>query len=281
MTVRCLRFSAFILYVMGSLGALHASAQVAWIKGYEARLKATQAQQPDWATPLVTVAPRLEQDLRVDFVRQSISAGQQTGNYGNTKGLQVVPFRRIELRFSPPPFITHTSPGVEDGFGDVAFRAKVRIYGSNAAHRNAIVTSYLGASVPTGKSGNGSCCAILTPTLEAGKGWGKLDAITSLGGSLPVSNPSGLGRQIVWNNAMQYHATHYIWMETEINSTAYYDGKNDGKTQTFTTPGVIVSRIPMTRSGSLLLSLSVGEQIALTHFNTYNHSPIFSVRLRF
>jgi hypothetical protein len=170
---------------------------------------------------------------------------------------------------------------VEDGFGDVAFRAKVLIYGSNAAHRNAIVTSYLGASVPTGKSGNGSCCAILTPTLEAGKGWGKLDAITSLGGSLPVSNPSGLGRQIVWNNAMQYHATHYIWMETEINSTAYYDGKNDGKTQTFTTPGVIVSRIPMTRSGSLLLSLSVGEQIALTHFNTYNHSPIFSVRLRF
>jgi hypothetical protein len=39
--------------------------------------------------------------------------------------------------------------------------------------------------------------------------------------------------------------------------------------------------MPMTRSGNLTLTLGAGEQIALTHFNTYNHSPIFSVRLRF
>jgi len=280
-SLRCIRFSALVLCVAGSLGVLRAPAQAAWIKGYEARLKATLAQQPDWATPLITVSPRLEEDLRIDFVRQSIPAGQQTWNYGNTKGVQIVPFRRIELRFSPPPFITHSDPKVEDGFGDVAFRAKVRLYGSNKEHRDAIVTALLGASVPTGKSGNGSCCAILTPALEAGKGFGKLDVITSLGGSLPVSNATGLGRQVVWNNALQYHATHLLWGEAEISSTVYRGGKNDGNTQTFVTPGVIVSRIPMTRSGNLALSLSVGEQIALTHFNTYNHSPIFAVRLRF
>jgi len=273
--------SVLILCVTGSLGVLRAPAQGAWIKGYEARLKATLAEQPHWATPLVTTNPRVEEDIRVDFVRESLAGGQKSWNYGNTKGLQVVPFRRIELRFSPPPFIIHSDPHVEDGFGDVALRAKVRLYGSSEEHRNAIVTALLGANVPTGKSGNGSCCAILTPTLEAGKGWGRMDAITSLGGSLPVSNTAGLGRQMVWNNAVQYHATHYLWMETEINTTAYYGGKNDSKTQTFTTPGVIASRIPISRSGKIVMSLSVGEQIALTHFNTYNHSPIYSFRLRF
>ena len=247
-------------------------------------MAATQTQQPHWATPLVTSSPRIEEDIRVDFVRQSLSGGQQSWNYGNTKGLQIVPFRRIELRFSPPPFLTHTNPKVEDGFGDVAFRAKVRLYASSEDHHNAIVTALLGASVPTGKSGNGSCCAILSPTLEAGKGFGKVDFITSLGGSLPVSNAAKLGRQFVWNNAAQFHVTRFLWVETETNSMFYFGGSNDGKQQTYMTPGVIVSRIPLNGSGGvvrLTLTLGVGEQIALTHFNTYNHSPIFSVRLRF
>jgi hypothetical protein len=276
-----LRGSARLLSLLAVLSGIPACAQSNWFDRYEARLKATQAEQPHWATPLVTTNPRVEEDIRADFVRESLAGGQQSWNYGNSKGLQIVPFRRIELRFSPPPFIAHSDPKVEDGFGDATFRAKVRVYGSSEEHRNAIVTALLGASVPTGKSGNGSCCAILTPTLEAGKGLGKFDAVTSLGGSLPVTNATGLGRQIVWNNAAQVHATHLLWLETEINSTFYRGGKNDGRSQTFVTPGVIVSRMPMTRSGNLTLTLGAGEQIALTHFNTYNHSPIFSVRLRF
>ena len=272
---------ACLLFVGGSISAV---AQDGWFKRYEARLEETLTQQPHWATPLVTTNPRVEEDIRADFVRQSLSGGQQSWNYGNTKGLQIVPLRRVELRFSPPPFITHTNSKLEDGFGDVAFRAKVRLYGSSEDHHNAIVTALLGASVPTGKSGNGSCCAILTPTLEAGKGFGKVDFVTSLGGSLPVSNAVKLGRQFVWNNAAQVHVTKLLWIETETNSTYYFGGTNDGKQQTFMTPGVIVSRIPLNRNSGtvhLTLTLGVGEQIALTHFNTYNHSPIFSGRFRF
>jgi hypothetical protein len=278
---RLLRIFALALYLMIVVGVPYARSQTSWIKGYGARLKATQAEQPHWATPLVTVAPRLEQGFRADFVRQSIAGGQQTWNYGNSKGLQIVPFRRVELRISPPPFLTHTDPRSEAGFGDVAFRAKLRLYGSSEEHHNAIVAAILGASVPTGKSGNGSCCATLTPTVEAGKGFAKLDGVISLGGSLPVTNAATLGRQIVWNNAVQYHATRLLWVEAELNSTFFRGGKNDGRSQTFATPGVILSRIPMTRSGSLALTLGAGEQIALTHFNTYNHSPIFTARLRF
>ncbi len=265
-----------MLFVAGTASAL---GEDSWIKGYKARLAATQAEQPHWATPLVTSAPRLEEGFRADFVRQSTTGGQHVWNLGNSKGLQIVPFRRVELRFSPPPFFTHTNPRLEDGFGDVTFRMKYRVYGSSETHRNAIVTAVLGASVPTGKNGNGSCCSILSPALEAGKGFGKVDFVISLGGTLPVSNATKLGRQIVWNNAVQYHLTKLLWVETEINSTFYCGGTNDGKQQTFATPGAIVSRIPLTRS--LTLSLGAGEQIALTHFNTYDHAPIFTARLRF
>jgi len=230
------------------------------------------------------VAPRLEDGFRTDFIRESTAGEQQNWNYGATKGLQVVPLRRLELRFSPPPFFTHTNPRVEDGFGDVAFRAKYRIYGSSEQHRNAIVAALLGASVPTGKNGNGSCCAILSPMIEMGKGFGNAALTTSIGGTLPVSNASRLGRQIVWNNALQYRVDRFLWAEMEINSTFYRGGANDGKQQTFATPGLIVSRIPLKGAGSaawLAISFGVGEQIALTRFNTYNHSPIFSARLRF
>jgi hypothetical protein len=273
-----------------SLAAPFAPAQQAapstFLARYQSRLAATQTEQPHWATPLITVNARLEEGFRADFLRQTAPNGQSTWNYGNAKGLQIVPFRRLELRFSPPPFFTHSSPRVEDGFGDVAFRAKYRIYGSSEQHHNAIITALLGATVPTGKSGNGSCCAILTPTLQLGKGFGKLALTTSGGGSLPISNTATLGRSIVWNNAIQYHATTLLWPQLEFNSTFYRGGKNDGHQQTFITPGLVVSRISLihprdSATSPLTLTFGAGEQIALTHFNTYNHSPIFTTRLRF
>ena len=162
---------------------------------------------------------------------------------------------------------------------------KYRVVASPETKHNAIVTAVLAGSIPTGKSGNGSCCAILTPTLEAGKGFGKMDVIVAGSGTLPVTGAKTLGRTAVLNEAFQYHATKLLWVETEFNSTIFRGGKNDGREQTFVTPGVIVSRMQLRRgavSGErLALTLAAGEQIALTHFNTYNHSPIFSARLRF
>lgn len=263
-----------------------ANAQQSWIERYESRVEATQAEQPHWATPLVTTNPRLEQGLRTDFVRQSLAGGHTSWNYGNAQGLQFIPFRRVEIRLSPPPFVTHSSPKTEDGFGDVGFRVKYRIYSSSEERHNAIVTFVLPATVPTGKSGNGSCCATITPTLELGKGFGRLDFVTSAGGSLPVTNAAKLGRSVAWNNAIQYRAGRYLWVENEFNSTFYKGGKNDGKEQTFATPGIIFSRLPLRRghpasSERLVLTLGAGEQIALTHFNSYNHALVFTSRLRF
>lgn len=268
------------------LGAGTARAQDGWFARYQARVAAAQVNQPRWATPLVTVSPRIEQGFRTDFTRQSLASGRTSWNYGGAKGLQFIPLPRVEIRLSPPPFFTHSSPKVEDGFGDVAFRAKYRMYGSNEEHHNAITTFDFAASVPTGKSGNGSCCAVLTPALEVGKGFGGLAVTTSIGGTLPVTNAKGLGRQIAWNTAAEYRATRFVWVDVEVNATYFRGGRNDGKEQTFMTPGVIVSRLPLihrqgARGDVLAITLGLGEQIALTHWNTYNHAPIATARLRF
>jgi hypothetical protein len=279
------RFVLMCVALLSVTFAQVAHSEDGYIARYQARVAATLANQPHWATPLITVAPRVEQGFRADFGRQTTSGGQHTWNLGNTKGLQLVPLPRLELRVSPPPFLTHSDPKLADGFGDVAFRVKYRLYGSNEEHHNAILTAILGASVPTGKSGNGSCCAILSPTLGMGKGYGKFTFISTIGGSLPVSNAARVGRQIVWNSTIHMHATRLLWVETEFNSTYFKGGRNDGQAQTFVTPGVLFSRIPVMHdaSGKAVLSLTfgAGEQIALSHFSTYNHAPIFTARLRF
>jgi hypothetical protein len=255
-----------------------------FISRYQARVTATQAAQPHWVTPLVTVTPRLEQEVRADFVRQRDSQHFNTWNLGNSKGLELIPERHIELVFNVPPFFDHTQPGQKDGFGDVSFLAKYRIFSRNEEQGNGIVTAFLGATVPTGKNGNGSCCAVVTPTLAAGKGFGQIAVTSTAGGSLPISNSIGLGHTITWNNAIQYHVgktcpARFLWPELEFNSSFYKGGANDGKSQAFATPGVIIGRIPLhNRTG---LTFGAGEQIALTHFHTYNHSLVLTVRFPF
>ncbi len=260
------------------------------IQRYQARVSATQAAQPHWITPLVTVTPRLEQELRTDFTRQTSTKKYDTWNYDNGKGLELIPQRHIELLFNLPPFLNHSEPHVKDGFGDISFLAKARLFARNEEHGNSIVTAFLGASVPTGKNGNGSCCAVITPTLAVGKGFRQISFTSTAGGSLPVSNAKGLGHMIGWNNAIQYHVAkagigRLFWPELEFNSSFYKGGSNDGKTQTFATPGIVIGRIPLTHHtgepGRLGLTFGAGEQIALTHFHTYNHGLVLTARLPF
>lgn len=261
-----------------------------FIERYQARVSATQAEQPHWVTPLVTVTPRLEQEIRADFVHQYNNAGFSIWNYGNGKGLELIPERHTELIFNVPPFFNRSN-GAPDGFGDVSFLAKERIFARNEEHGNAIVTAFLAGSLPTGKNGNGSCCATVTPTVAVGKGFGLLALTSTAGGSLPVSNAKRLGRAVLWNNAVQYRLSktgtaRFFWPEVELNSTFYEGGPNDGKVATFATPGMIIGRIPLTHPrehapGRLGLTFGAGEQIALTHFHTYNHATVLTVRMPF
>src|SRR5438309_5671625 len=119
-----------------------AQSDASFIARYQSRVTATQAAQPHWVTPLVTVTPRLEQEFRTDFVRQVNTRRFDTWNLGNGKGIEIIPARRIELLFNVPPFFDHTEPGARDGFGDVSFNSKFRILSRNEESGNAIITAF-------------------------------------------------------------------------------------------------------------------------------------------
>ena len=258
---------------------------------WQARATATQDLQPHWATPLVTSTPRIDQAMRMEFVRQTNTKLYETWNYGSSKGLELIPARNVEVIVGVPPFFSHTQPGVKDGFGDVWFEGKYRIFSRNEEHGNAVVTAIVRATVPTGKDANGSCCAVVTPTIGMGKGFGRMDLMSTLGGALPVTNAFGLGRSMTWNTAAQYrvglgHVTRLLVPEVEFNSSFYHGGPNDGKIATFGTVGMLVGRIPLShdasgKPGRQAMTFGAGEQIALTHFHTYNHAIVLTLRLPF
>ena len=286
------RSLSILLASIGFMGATSSllGQTTSFIERYQARVSATQAEQPHWVTPLVTVTPRLEQEIRTDFVHQYNTKGFAIWNYGNGKGLELIPERHTEIIVNVPPFFNRSN-GQSDGFGDISFLAKGRFYARNEEHGNAIVTAFLAGSIPTGKNGNGGCCAVVTPTLAVGKGFGQIALTSTAGGSLPVTNATGLGHGITWNNVVQYRVAksgvaRFFWPELESNSTFYKGGSNDGKVATFATPGMIVGRIPLShdatgKPGRLGLTFGLGQQIAVTHFHTYNHATVITLRLPF
>jgi hypothetical protein len=66
---------------------------------------------------------------------------------------------------------------------------------------------------------------------------------------------------------------------SRTNSTFFYSGSLNGKKETFITPGIIVGYFQIAER--LHLGIGGGIQIAATHFHTYNHRWIWSVRLPF
>ncbi len=258
---------------------------------YQARVTSTQAAQPRWVTPLVTITPRLEQELRTDFTRQRNAAGYDTWSLGGGKGPETIPFGPLQITLNLPPFLDHTEPGKRDGFGDLSVLLKYRMFSRNEEHGNAIATFFLGASVPTGKNANGLCCAVVLPTLALGRGWGLFDVVTTAGGTLPVTNARGLGHTIAWNTTLQYHVAktgkrRFLWPELESNTAFFRGGPNDGNVQSFLTPGLMIGRLPLSRDAAgnpkrLALTFGMGEQIAVRRFHTYNHALVVSIRVPF
>lgn len=249
-----------------------------WVGPWLARVSATQAQQPHWVTPVATVTPRLEQEFRFDVLHQVTPTGNVT-NFDGGKGLELIPTRNTELLINLPPYLMHQNPAALDGWGDLSFTLKYRLLSRNEEHGNAILTAFLAGSVPTGEHKNGSISAVVTPTLAGGKGWGRFDVQSTLGGTLPTSSIDKLGHTVISNTAFQYHVLKKFWPEAEINSTFWLGGSNGGKKQTFLTPGIIIGRFPIHHRVALVGG--VGFQIAATHFNQYNHAVVATLRMPF
>jgi len=183
-------------------------------------VSATQAAQPNWMTPLVTVTPRLEQEFRSDFYDQqngtgSQGNGQRIVSYGGPGGNRVefIPAWNVEGIVAVPPYDTATGPkGNAQGWGDwPAFLVKYRFISANKENGDYIVTGFFQMTDALGTSGRISNHVLTAqPTLAAGKGWGDFDIQSTVSVQVPVSgqdspgntgemNREAFGDPILWN----------------------------------------------------------------------------------
>ncbi|MGA9041092.1 MAG: hypothetical protein WB421_11200 [Terriglobales bacterium] len=255
------------------------SAQDGYFADWFARVDKTKDEQPHWVTPLATTTPRLEEEYRYDQLWQTNGAGITTDNYDGGKGLELIPFEKVEVIFNVPPYIDHNNPSVSNGFGDVAFLVKYRFLSGNEQHGNYILTAFLGWSLPTGDHKNGALHAVITPTIAYGKGFGNFDAQGTFGVGLPTADTGIVGRNYIWNNTFQYRAFRKLWPEVELNSTFFQQGDHDGMKQNFVTPGLVIGRLRLWKRVGF--TVGGGYQIATTHFHTNNHNAILSIRFPF
>jgi hypothetical protein len=256
----------------------HADTESNWYSTWLENVTAIQDEQPHWVTPLATVTPRLEQEFRTDFSGQQTTSGHTAYNFGNGKGLEFIPFRPVEIILNVPPYIEHNS-AQQDGFGDFSFLVKYRILSANQKEGDYILTFFFGMSVPTGTANNGSVTSVFAPTIAGGKGCGPVDVQSTFGVTLPARDTMSLGHKLLWNTTVQYHAADFVWPEIEDNYSHFSGGTNDGNTENFITPALMFGRFPLhERTG---LTFGGGYQIATTHFSTYSHTGIVSLRMPF
>jgi len=248
-------------------------------EAWEQMTEEVQATQPQWLSPVVTTSGRLKNEFRYDIWGQPTVGGNNLYQFGGNKGLEFISSSRTQLLIGVPTYDLQSPNGAPGGFGDLPLMLKFRIASAEEREGNYLLTFLLAATVPTGSHRYGSGDAVLTPTLAAGKGWGRFDAQSTFGANLPAGDTAKLGRQLQWNTAFQYRAAWKLWPEIEVNSTFYETGKNAGDKQVFLTPGLGFGRIRLGKN--LRFSSAAGMQIAATRFHTYNHRWMFSTRVSF
>ena len=249
-----------------------------FFEGWFERVSRTQAEQPHWLAPVFTGTPRLEQMFVYDISNQDTLKGDLTG-FGGTKGLLLIPTEHTTFVITPPSYLEHESSKIHDGFGDTSLLFKYRVVAGNEEHGNYIVSAFLGTSIPTGSYSNGAPHAVITPTIGLGKGWGNFDVQSTVGVGIPVKDVDRLGTPILYNTAFQYRVLKKLWPEGEVNATFLPNGPKAGNTQVFLSPGLMVGKFRLWRR--LGFALGGGIQIAATHFHTFNHNRVLTLRFPF
>ncbi len=265
------------------------------IEGYFAnwfnRVNEAQASQPHWMTPLVTVTPRLEEEVRYDQYWETQPTGASLHIYDDNKGVELIPTTTNEVIFTLPAYEEQQlgSNRPVTGWSDYPiFLIKQRLLSENEQHGNYILTAFLQLTAPTGSVHFTDNAWVVTPTIAGGKGWGNFDIQATSGVSIPVNYLNTNGAELLTNVTFQYHAFRYFWPEFELNDTIWLSGSaRGGKDQLFFTPGLILGRFVL--GGRVRASIGAGYQVALSPnerlvgplLPTYDHNWLLSARLTF
>jgi hypothetical protein len=254
------------------------------------RVEEAQSSQPHWMTPLVTVTPRLEQEVRYDQYWESRGNGSTLDIFDSGKGLELIPTETNEVLINPPAYqykgnTAHPANGWLD---DQFLFVKQRLLSANEDNGNYIVTAFLGVTAASGNAAFTNGTWIVTPTIAAGKGWGDFDIQATTGVSIPFKNQSTFGASVATNVALQYHFVKYFWPEFEINNTYWANGKErGGKDQVLLTPGLILGRFQIYKR--IKVNIGGGYQFAVSpkyvetteQTPAYNHAWILTARVTF
>lgn len=254
------------------------------------RVEQAQASQPHWMTPLVTVTPRLEQEVRYDQYWENRGNGTTLDTFGSGKGLELIPTETNEILINPPAYqeLGATKKPVSGWADDPFLVVKQRLLSGNEQNGNYIVTAFLGVTAPSGNVAFTNRAWYLTPTIAFGKGWGDFDIQATIGVPTPLSYQYRLGTPIATNVAFQYHAYEYFWPEFEISHTYWMNGyQRAGKNQVFLTPGIILGRIPIKDRVKAIIGVGYQFAVAPSYIDTsvmtptYNRAWLVSARLTF
>jgi hypothetical protein len=253
-------------------------------------------EQPDWMTPLVTVIPTLQQEIRTDYFFTEAPHGLQTYSY-LTKGTEIIPTENTEVILGNPTYIERNKPAPEgvSGFGDWGWVFKYRILASPSNADNYVLMFLLTGSADTGQdkyiSANHN---IYNPLLGFGKGWdwgwGEFDYQGTVGPVVPDGAIATLGTPVAWNSVFQYRlriATPFLpnnpvstlWPEFETTWFSYPNGAHPGQQQLYLTVGAIAGRFALSEHGYFVLGL--GYQFAVTQARLYNHQWLVTMRIPF
>ena len=252
------------------------------------RVRQAQASQPHWMTPLVTITPRLEEEVRTDFFFEKLGNGATIDSYFNAKGLELIPTTTNEIILNVPAYQDRYGVAPASGFADWPFiLVKQRLLSANEQSGNYIVTAFLTLQADTGSRAFNSHAWFVTPTIAGGKGWGDFDVQATSSVTIPSAHEHTFGTAVATNVTFQYHLLKYFWPEFEVNWTWWADGLRGGKNQVFLTPGIIFGRFNLTgRINAIFgfgyqsaVSPKLIERPALTPI--YNHAWIVTTRITF
>jgi hypothetical protein len=275
---RWLCVASAMFFFAPALRAQNDASQKDWVSRWLETVDKTRAEQAHYAAPLITTHVLLVQQFRFDSYFQQ-AAGVWTEQYGGGKGLEIIPNTRMEVQVGVPPYFSHGSSNVPDGFGDVSIFVKFRALSAPEGKGEYFVGLFLGGVFPSGNPPNGLGHTVWSPMIATAKGWGFFDVQSTLSGNLPQSGISVLGRQIVFNNAFQFKVAKVFWPEVEANSIFFFDGPLSGKKETFLTPGLITGPFHIVQR--LRFATGLGVQIAASHFHRYDRRLIWSMRFPF
>jgi hypothetical protein len=252
-------------------------------------------EQPDWMTPLVTVIPTLQQEIRTDFFFTDAPHNVETYNY-LTKGTEIIPSENTEIILGNPNYVTRSLPNgaTVSGFADWTFLAKYRILSSPSDDGNYVLMFLLGTSYATGKEPYFTAGHdLFNPMLGFGKGfewdYGEFDYQATIGPTVPDGGMGKLGTPVTWNSVFQYrirvstpfldakNQVSTIWPEFETTWTSFPNGADVGQQQLYLTAGFLAGRFNL--GGYAHFVLGMGYQFAVTESRLYNHQFLVSMRI--